>query len=265
VVGDSAGNVYFADGNHLVRMINKTTSILSNIAGNTACTPSWAPGPALSISICRPRSLAINDNQELFVADELFTLRRINLRTSMMYLIAGNVSGFVDNVTPINARFVTLDSMWINLQSNSNGVYGTDYSNHRVRYIDFDNNYVSTFVGNGAASYQEGAVASSATAFSYPSGVCGSNNQIFLTTLYLYRIVRVQLSNSILKTLVGGGIGLGEEFVSTSQIGYAYSCFAVSNSIMYFSESYGTRNRVRRVQYTEPTSQPTSQPSTRPS
>ncbi len=68
---DAAGNIYIADwGNNCVRVINKTTNIVTRVAGTGADSYSGDGGPALQATFQGPQGLAFDPQGNLYIADE---------------------------------------------------------------------------------------------------------------------------------------------------------------------------------------------------
>ncbi len=86
VVVDAAGNVYISDsGNHRIRMINRSTGIISTIAGTGEPGDSGNGGPALGSQLGTPRELAMDLMGNIYIADVQFgKIRRIEAGTGLI-------------------------------------------------------------------------------------------------------------------------------------------------------------------------------------
>lgn len=67
---DAAGNVYIADfGNNRIRFVNATTGIIATLAGNGVAGYSGDGGNALTASLNGPSSVALDAQNNLYIAD----------------------------------------------------------------------------------------------------------------------------------------------------------------------------------------------------
>jgi sugar lactone lactonase YvrE len=90
VAVDKAGNLYIADTNNsLIRMVTAATGIITTIAGGGSGTIG-ATGPATSAWLGNPRGLALDNANNLYIADTGHELvEKINLSTGIINPIAG--------------------------------------------------------------------------------------------------------------------------------------------------------------------------------
>jgi sugar lactone lactonase YvrE len=69
VAVDSSGNLYIADWqNNRIRMVD-TSGTISTLAGDGTCQFSGDGGPAISAKVCLPFSVAVDSNQNIYIAD----------------------------------------------------------------------------------------------------------------------------------------------------------------------------------------------------
>ena len=86
--GDDA-SLYIADeGNHRIRKV-AVSGVISTVAGSAATSFSGDNGPATSAGLVRPTAVAVDDNDNLFIAD-LHRIRRVDATTGIITTIAGN-------------------------------------------------------------------------------------------------------------------------------------------------------------------------------
>jgi trimeric autotransporter adhesin len=203
VAVDGAGNVYIADTNaHRIRRVDTGGSI-STIAGTGASGYFGDGGPASSAMLNGPRHLAFSAGF-LYIADTgNHRIRRIEIATGIITLVAGNgVPGFA-NGPAASAQFNTPNGVAV---TTFGDVYVADTSNQRVRRISGGN--VTTVAGTGVAGYNgEGSPATNFQ-LSNPEGVAldGSSN-VYIADENNSRIRR--LTGTTISTVAGGTSGFG--------------------------------------------------------
>ena len=151
---DSSGNLYIADtGNHRIRKLNLTTTIITTIAGNGTQGFSGDLGSATSAAIDSPTGIALDASSNLYLADtHNHRIREINANTSVITTIAGTGSpGFSGDTTVATAANLALPH---GLTSDSTGnLYLADTANHRIRRIDATTGVITTVVGDGTQAF----------------------------------------------------------------------------------------------------------------
>ena len=89
---DAAGNIYVADlNNNRIRKINKTTGIISTVAGNGTAGFSGDGGLAVSASLNNPSGVCVDNAGNIYIADDQnFRIRKVDAVTGIINTIAGN-------------------------------------------------------------------------------------------------------------------------------------------------------------------------------
>ena len=133
VTVDSAGNIYFSDQyNQRIRKVD-TNGIITTIAGNGTAGYSGDGGPATSAQLNYPGGLIVDQNGDIYVADDNnFRIRKIS--KGVITTVAGNgVQGYSGDGGPalqaeFNGQFgVALDA--------SGNLYIADSANGRIRKV----------------------------------------------------------------------------------------------------------------------------------
>ncbi|HTB32456.1 MAG TPA: T9SS type A sorting domain-containing protein [Bacteroidia bacterium] len=151
ICGDKSGNIYVADEfNNRVRKISKS-GIISTVAGSASRGYSGDGGPATGAELYYPSSVAVDDSNNIFIADESNNaIRKVN-SSGIIFTIAGNgIGGFTGDGGPSNtAELFNAAGVGVD---NSGNIYITDGFNERTRKITPDGK-ISTIAGTGLAGY----------------------------------------------------------------------------------------------------------------
>eukprot|EP01034_Spumella_vulgaris_P008247 gene8247-10494_t len=91
VVGDSVGNIYFADlYNYRVRMVNATTLKVTTIAGTGTQATTGDGGLAKKAAVSYVQALALDKHKNLLIADQFGDeVRVVDLKTKIITRFAG--------------------------------------------------------------------------------------------------------------------------------------------------------------------------------
>lgn len=161
VAVDSSGNVFIADSqNNLIRMVNTQSSAITvagvliqpgaiaTVAGNGGSGFSGDDGLATDAKLARPFGLAIDANENLYIADiDNNRVREVDNTTGKIKTVAGNgAPGFSGDGGPAVAA--SLDQPTSVAVDPGGNLYISDSLNHRVRVVD-SSHVITTFAGNG--------------------------------------------------------------------------------------------------------------------
>lgn len=179
VLVDSLGNVYIADrGNHRIRKVDPSGTI-STVAGTGVVGYSGDGGLATSAQLSHPLGLALDSDNNLYIAENGNTIRKVN-PSGIISTVAGNGgTGYGgDNGPATSALMSNVSGVAVDGLGN---VYIADTTNHRIRKVDQSTGIISTVVGTGVGGYSgDGGAATSAKLY-YPHGVVVDSNG----TLYI--------------------------------------------------------------------------------
>jgi gliding motility-associated-like protein len=142
---DNNGNIIIADlGNHAIRKIN-TAGIISTIAGNGTPGYSGDGGLATAATLNRPFGLAVDNANNIYIAEEANHVIRKISNTGIISTIAGTgIIGYSGDGGPaINARLSFPQRISID---NAGNIYLTDNENQTVRKISGCNNTIVSSV-----------------------------------------------------------------------------------------------------------------------
>ncbi len=199
VAVDSSGNLYLSDaGNNRVRKVDATTGVITTVAGSGAHGFSGDTGPATSAQLRTPYGLAVDSDNNLYIADGRNNrIRKVTASTGFISTVAGTTQGFGGDNGPATATAAKLNGPRGVAVDGSGNIYIADTSNHRIRKLTatttgFD---ISTVAGTGTKGLSgDGGAATSAT-LDLPYGVAvdGSGN-IYIAGIDNHRIRKVDTS-----------------------------------------------------------------------
>jgi RHS repeat-associated protein len=150
VTFDSAGNAYIADaGNNRIRKVNKSTGIITTIAGDGIAGFSGDGGPATSAELNIPTDVALDGVGNLYIADRYNQrIRKVDLSTGVITTVAGTgTAGFsgdggLATAAELNEPYgVVIDHL--------GNLYIADSANARVRKVLANTGNISTYAGSG--------------------------------------------------------------------------------------------------------------------
>jgi sugar lactone lactonase YvrE len=171
---DNDGNLIICDlGNHIVRQVDKTTGIVTTIAG-TAMNGGYTgdDGPATSAKLNVPRGVAIDMNGDIYISDsENHVIRKIANDTGIITTFAGSgEAGYSgDGGLATSAKMVFPEQLAIDNESNI--LYCVEYGNHVIRKIDLNTKIITTFAGTGLGGYSGDFGPATTATFYLPRGI----------------------------------------------------------------------------------------------
>jgi sugar lactone lactonase YvrE len=204
------GNVYIADTfNHRIRMITKTTGIISTVAGTGEYGYYGAGGPAILALLNNPTGVTVHPTSgNLFIADSgNYRIRMVSKSTGIITTVAGNgVPGYSGDGGRAVAATLSRTSK-IAIDASSGNIYIADSGNNRVRMITKSSGIISTVAGTGVGSYTgDNANATLATLFG-PSGVAlDTAGNLYIADANNNCIRMVMKRTGIITTVAGNGI-----------------------------------------------------------
>ncbi len=172
---DKYNNLYIADyGNARVRKID-TLGVITTIAGNGTIGFSGDGMQATNAQVI-PSGLAVDNNNNIYIADPIYNrVRKVNT-AGIISTIAGNGS-LVYTSDGVPATNCSISPFVLGMNINENKLYIGDKYNRRVYSIDY-NGILHHIAGNGLTGYNgDGEIATSAS-IDFPTGIsvdkCGN-------------------------------------------------------------------------------------------
>jgi len=185
---DSHNNVYIADYRDQVIREVTTNGTINTIAGQyNRCVYSGDGGPATSAMLCSPTGLAVDVNDNLFIADTgNCRVREISAATGLINTIAGNgACTFSGDGPGTEAALNTPQGVAVDINEN---VFIADTNNHRIRWLSAGG-WLTTFGGDGNNGYNGDGIPALTAEFDYPTGIAQDLSGNFIVAdMYNYRI-----------------------------------------------------------------------------
>jgi sugar lactone lactonase YvrE len=131
----SAGALFIADfGNNRARRVDRTTGIITTVAGDGNSGLSGDDGPATAANVWGPSGIAIDGNALLITEESGQRVRRVDLTTGVITTIVGTgAAGFSgDGGLAASAAVQNPEGVAVG----SGGLFVADASNDRVRRVD---------------------------------------------------------------------------------------------------------------------------------
>ena len=257
----ATGDIYIADTyNHRIRMVTKSTGIITTVAGNGTQGYSGDGGQATSAILQYPCVVAIDSSGNIYIADTFNNcIRMVTSTTGTITTVAGNgMSGDTgDGGLATSALMNYLYGFTLDALGN---IYIADTVNHRIRMVTKSTGIITTVAGDGSyGSSGDGGQATSAR-LSFPYGVTvDASGNIFIADSANNCIRMVMKSTGVITTVAGNGTaGFSGDGGQAMAARLSNPLFvAVDTSINIFIADAGN-NRIRMFELPPaPTASPT--------
>jgi len=147
---DKSGNLYICTSNR-VRRVDAVTGIITRVAGNVLTGGySGDGGAATSANLLYPESVWLDDNDNMFIADEgNDVIRKVNSSGIISTYAGTGTGGFAGDGGP--ATLAKLDGPGGMTGDQYGNLYFADALNDRIRKIDAVSGTISSLSGNGVS------------------------------------------------------------------------------------------------------------------
>ena len=199
---DVTGNLYFADGQAVLRLDGKT-GMVTRVAGRGDPGFSGDNGLATEARLNAPAGVVVDGAGNLYIADSGNSRIRKVTDGVITTTAGGGSSG--DNGLAINAQLsfpygLTVDS--------AGNLYIADQNDHRVRKVS--GGVITTAAGNGTMGFSGDGQTAATAQLASPSGVAvDAVGNLYIADSGNGRIRRV--SGGVISTIAGGGQEGGDE------------------------------------------------------
>jgi len=239
---DSQGNCYLADSaNHTIRKITPA-GVVTTLAG-LAGTAGSADGTGCAARFNSPRSLAVDNGGNVYVADSFNNLiRKITLGGVVSTLAGSAQAAGTNDGTGTAARFNFPFGLAVD---NGGNVYVADTDNHTIRKVT-PAGAVTTLAGlAGTAGSTNGT--GCAACFAYPCGLTvDGNTNLYVADTYNYTIRKVTPARKV-TTLAGlaATAGSADGTNSAARFDYPLAVTVDTNGNLYVADTYN--HTIRKV------------------
>ena len=207
IVFDAQGNLYVAEtANHVIRKIDRSGN-LTTIAGTGTQGFGGDGGPATAAQLDSPQGLALDANQNLYIADtHNHRIRKLSLTTGIINTVAGTgIAGFAgDHASATAAQLNLPTALALDAQQN---LYLADTASHRVRKIDAVTGLITTVAGDGTQGFAGDNGLATAASIDSPTGIAvdGAGN-LYLADTHNHRIRMIAATTGLITTVAGTGV-----------------------------------------------------------
>lgn len=248
---DKAGNMLFVEmKNHLVRRLDAKTGVISTIAGTGKSGFGGDGGPATKAQLSTPHSIALDDQDNLYIADiGNHRVRRVDAKTGQIESIAGNgekklpENGQAAKGTPLlgpRALFVQGNDLWIALREG-----------HSVWRLGLKDGRYTHIAGSGKKGYSGDGGPPRAATFDGPKGISlGPDGTVYVMDTENHAVRKIDLNAGSIATFAGygpkglGGSGDGGP-AAKAQMNRPHGICVGPDRAIYIGDT--NNHRVRRV------------------
>jgi sugar lactone lactonase YvrE len=216
---DRDGNMYFVEmQNHIVRRVDRETNTITTVGGNGQRGYSGDGGLATEAMLNQPHSIALDENDGLYIADiGNHRIRRINLRTGIIESIAGNAErklprdGQPARGNPIlGPRALCIDGtdLWIALREG-----------HSIWRMDLKAGTLHHIAGTGKAGFTGDGGPARIAQFNGPKGIAaGPRESLFVADTENNAIRRIDLRSGTISTITSAAAGADSQSETDNEV-----------------------------------------------
>ncbi len=206
VAVDARGHLYIADTmNHRIRRVDAQTGIITTIAGTGQARFSGDGGPADRAALNEPAALAVDAQEQLYIADQSNNrVRAVDLKTGMIRTVAGTGSAAYDgDGKPATESCLAGPS---GLAVAAGILYIADTFNGRIRSVDLATGMIATAAGDGGSYRYQSPDDPPSASVSRPSGITlDRDGNLFLTDSDSHLVRRWDRATGLVTRIAGTG------------------------------------------------------------
>ena len=202
---DASGNIYIADTtNDRIRLVTKSTGIITTVVGDGTNSYKGDGGPATSAGLWFPSGVDVDASGNIYIADTFHhCIRLVTKSTGIITTVVGDgTGGYKGDGGP--ATSASLNHPQCFAVDASGNIYIADSNNHVVRLVTKSTGIITTVAGEGIRGYSgDGGLATSASLFG-PYGIAvDASGNIYFADTGNHRICMVTKSTGIITTVAG--------------------------------------------------------------
>jgi hypothetical protein len=153
IATDSQGDLLIADiDNCVIREVDRTTGVITTVAGNGDQGYSGDGGPATAAELDQPVGVAVDAQGDIFIGD-LFdnVVREVYHATGTIATVAGNgIDGYSGDGGPATAAKLQVESIAVDPQGD---ILIADFLHNRIREVYHATSIIATVAGDGKLGY----------------------------------------------------------------------------------------------------------------
>lgn len=247
---NASGDLIIADRyNNRIRKVDKTTGIISTIAGTGTAGYNGDGITATAAQLYNPIAVAFDANDNLLIADWVNNrLRKVDKVSGLISTIAGNgTAGY--NGDGIAATTAQINTPFGIVFDNTGNIYFAEYFGQRIRKITISTGLISTIGGTGTGGYNGDGIAATTAQLSIPSflAIDGGGN-IYIGDAGNNRVRKIDAVTGFISTIAGTGTGgyNGDGIpATTAQVNNPFGvCFDKNCNLLIGDR---TNSRVRKI------------------
>ncbi|MFT5705382.1 MAG: streptogramin lyase [Shewanella sp.] len=210
---DTSNNVYVSS-NSQIRRIDGITKEVTTLAGSTA---GFADGTGSNAKFSNIQGISSDSSGNIYVVDTgNERIRKVTTLGAVSTIAGSGVKGFSDHIDPLQATFdspigITLDG--------TGNIFVLDYANQRIRRLDAITGEVTTYAGNGSASFADNSNGLEAS-FRNPTAITSTRDG---------RLYVTDWSNKRIRSVIPTTMLTGEP--ANADLGDHNICFVVSDGV----------------------------------
>ena len=238
---DAAGDLFVAEYNgNRIRRIDAQSGVVTTVAGNGTAGFAGDGGPATSASLSQPHGMAFDIFGNLYIADQSNNrIRMVDAVAQNIITVAGTgQAGFAGDGAAANMAMV---SSPYGVAVNPTGdLFIADEGNNRIRRVDGVSGMISTYAGNGTATYAGDGGAATSASLNGPYGVdVDAGGNVWIGDTFNSRVRYVDATTHIITTAAGsakaGFAGDGGP-PTAAQILFPYRAFPAYDNTVYIGQ-----------------------------
>jgi len=203
VAVDARGDVFLDDFvNGRIRRVDAVTGIITTVAGSGVSGYDGDGGPATSASLRGPKSVALDEQGNLFIGDwRNYRVRRVDTATGIITTVAGYGQSLFrgEGEAATSAGFIPFGVA----VDRAGDFFIADAANHRILRVNAKIGILTTLAGGGNGG--DSGPATDAILHS-PTGIATDQyGNVFITEPSSRRVRRVDAATGIITTVAGNG------------------------------------------------------------
>jgi len=247
LAADEKGNLYISDrSNDRIRVVDKK-GVIRTYAGTGVAGFQGDAGPALKAQLDKPFGIALDEAENLYIADRNNNRVRKVSPEGIITTVAGDGGFFFmgDNGPAYRASVAAPTGVAVDKKGN---LYIADRNNNRIRLVD-KLGMIRTVAGTGQQDYNGESETARETNLYLPFGLTvDSNDKLLVIDRSHYRIRRIDPKSGKVETIAGNGLKLfaGDGGPATgATLSFPHGMFVDKNDNLIFSDK--GHYRIRKI------------------